>query len=117
VTTEGFTAKLEVLVGGIPEPVVTWFKDNIPIKENDSLKLERKASLYTLSIIAATETDSGDYKVVAKNIAGEAITSATLDVNGKCTIKKLQRPMMMSTSFSENSLIFTSASDIRKRSC
>ena len=73
---------MSVCVNGIPKPEMSWFKDNMRIIEDDSLSIEIKDDVQTLSIPDVVEEDCGFYSVVATNIVGEAKSQAELSVIG-----------------------------------
>lgn len=73
---EGETITFTTQVIGNPTPKVGWFKDGKEIKENTKVDKD----VYSLTIVTATENDSGDYTIKATNTAGTAFSTCTLTV-------------------------------------
>ena len=59
---------------GIPLPVITWFKDGVPVSE-EKLSVVKRASL--MSFKSVTSTDEGVYWCEARNPFGWKISSDT----------------------------------------
>ncbi|KAK1806390.1 hypothetical protein P4O66_004908, partial [Electrophorus voltai] len=81
---EGMTVQLTCTSQGSPAPCITWYKDNVPLRETPqpwNYKLQQKYGLNTLEIRRCSPADAGEYKVVARSCLGEASTFATLAVN------------------------------------
>ncbi|XP_035382488.1 myomesin-3 [Electrophorus electricus] len=81
---EGMTVQLSCTSQGSPAPCITWYKDNVPLRETPqpwNYKLQQKYGLNTLEIRRCSPADAGEYKVVARSCLGEASTFATLAVN------------------------------------
>lgn len=76
VVKEGETVTFTTQVTGNPTPKVQWFKDSVEINEN------KKVDKFThsLSIVTATEKDTGEYTLKATNSAGTAFSGCTLTV-------------------------------------
>ena len=80
---EGSPAKLEVKISGEPEPDVEWFKDEQPIEDGGNFRIEFDDSDgCTLIINSARLEDEGQYRCVATNEFGKAISEAELLVTG-----------------------------------
>ncbi|XP_071942196.1 twitchin-like isoform X2 [Antedon mediterranea] len=67
-----------------PEPTLTWYKDNVEIKQTGRYKMtveydDEGYYFVLLSVSDVTEKDGGKYTVVAKNSLGE--TKSTIDLN------------------------------------
>ncbi|CAI6344104.1 unnamed protein product [Macrosiphum euphorbiae] len=78
---EGERVVLEIEVAGTPEPTVSWFKNNQPLSATSSLyRLRQQGSCSAVVIDKATTEHAGEYKVVAKNEGGEAVSCADLRV-------------------------------------
>jgi hypothetical protein len=82
---DGERLTLQCSVAGDPEPQVTWFKDGRRLESNDFVDLKYKYGLATLKIEEVYPEDAGEYKCVAKNIAGTAECQCTLKVLRKFT--------------------------------
>lgn len=76
---EGDSIVFSTHIIGNPEPVITWYKDGVPVKGSRGTEKD----VYTLSIITSTIKDSGEYTVKAENAVGVNETIATLNVNRK----------------------------------
>ena len=74
--------KFEVLVTGHPKPEVAWFKDETKLKSSKQLKIEKKENAHTLTITKSCLADAGNYRVKATNVAGEAITECSAQIQG-----------------------------------
>lgn len=73
---EGESVVLNTQIVGNPAPKITWFKDGKPIKTN----IKSDKDTHTLTIIAPTTANSGEYTVRAVNTIGMIETTATLVV-------------------------------------
>lgn len=76
---EGESVVLNTQIVGNPSPKITWFKDGKPIKSN----VKSDKDTHTLTIIAPTKANSGEYTVKAVNTIGMIETTAYLAVEGK----------------------------------
>ncbi|XP_026815442.1 titin isoform X5 [Rhopalosiphum maidis] len=78
---EGERVVLEIEVAGTPEPTVSWFKNNQPLSATSNLhRLRQQGNCSAVVIEKATTEHAGEYKVVAKNEGGEAVSCADLRV-------------------------------------
>ncbi|XP_066957162.1 uncharacterized protein [Macrobrachium rosenbergii] len=77
---EGKSARLDCVIVGQPEPEVIWYHDDTPVKESNDFKLLFHGDRCSLIIQEAFLEDSGIYRVVAMNSAGEASTACFLNV-------------------------------------
>ena len=74
---------LEVKISGEPEPDVEWFKDEQPIEDGGNFRIEFDDSDGCALIInSARLEDEGQYRCVATNEFGKAISEAELLVTG-----------------------------------
>ncbi|XP_076758852.1 uncharacterized protein LOC143428086 isoform X1 [Xylocopa sonorina] len=81
VVKRGDRVNMEVEVTGTPEPTVTWFKDDVPIKERPpQLRIKQQGNCYMLIIDKAEKEDAGKYMVRATNAGGEAQSIADFAV-------------------------------------
>nr|CAD7437607.1 unnamed protein product [Timema bartmani] len=82
------TLQWECWVGGTPQPVVTWYKNDLPLSKEtlkgvgDIPRLEWSEGNQTLIIKFLDEADDGTYKCKAENKVGKVEKSVTLDVKG-----------------------------------
>lgn len=81
---EGSVAILECAVVGTPMPQVRWLKDDKPVVEDKSVKIESLPDgTQRLTIKQAKEEDIGEYKCEAVNPVGKVSCEAPLKVNSK----------------------------------
>ncbi|KAM9470410.1 vascular endothelial growth factor receptor kdr-like [Clarias gariepinus] len=73
------TLTLTCLVHGAPAPSITWYKENIPIKEGPGITLMENGELI---IQRVKKEDEGMYKCQASNSIGVATSSAVITVLG-----------------------------------
>ena len=80
---EGEAASMTILVVGSPKPDLEWFKDNAPFPTTEGENVIQTEGSISLQFAKTQHSDSGVYKVVAKNVVGESSATAKLTVNGK----------------------------------
>ncbi|XP_076636076.1 uncharacterized protein LOC143349064 isoform X2 [Colletes latitarsis] len=81
VVKRGDRVNMEVEITGTPEPTVSWFKDDIPIKERPpELRIKQQGNCYMLIIDKANKDHAGKYMVRATNAGGEAQSIADFAV-------------------------------------
>lgn len=73
-------------VSGIPPPEVTWYKDGDLVLPELDPNLRVLAEGRRLEIINARVMDTGKYKCVAENVAGETRKEYEIDVHGKISL-------------------------------
>jgi hypothetical protein len=65
-------------------PVVSWYRNNQLVKPSKYFQMSSTTEgLHTLSIMEAFPEDTGTYKCVARNKAGEVFCLTFLKVHGK----------------------------------
>ncbi|KAM5205783.1 LOW QUALITY PROTEIN: immunoglobulin-like and fibronectin type III domain-containing protein 1 [Hipposideros larvatus] len=67
-------------VRGWPQPHVTWFKDDQSLAGNSGVYSTDMLGVCSLVIPSVSPKDSGQYKAVAENTLGQAVSTATLIV-------------------------------------
>lgn len=73
----------ECKVVGIPEPEITWLRDNEKITEEpDKIKIESDNGVQRLIIEDVEMAHQGVYTCRAENVVGKSETTATLKVEG-----------------------------------
>lgn len=77
---EGKKVRLDCVIVGQPEPEVIWYHDERPVKESSDFQLLFQGDRCSLIIQEAFAEDSGEYKVIAINSAGEASSKCNLKV-------------------------------------
>ena len=68
-------------VNGDPQPVVQWTKDGAPLEQ--TTRTQFLSSKQILAIHELVTTDTGRYKCLAKNPAGNVTASVDITVYGK----------------------------------
>nr|XP_022325334.1 titin-like isoform X5 [Crassostrea virginica] len=84
---EGKNAKFECKVMGIPEPNVTWYKDNKPLTPGSRYWINRDGGHCTLTIRDVMESDTGQYTCKIINPAGETSCTGSLELPSTKTKK------------------------------
>ena len=79
----GGMVKISVSVQGDPVPVVTWYKNGRPLRDDRHTTIDTSDFMTTMSIRRAAKEDSGEYEVVAKNEAGTSSLSFSVKVMGE----------------------------------
>ncbi|XP_026930458.1 immunoglobulin-like and fibronectin type III domain-containing protein 1 [Acinonyx jubatus] len=77
---EGCECCMSCAVQGWPRPSVTWFKDNQSLAGNPEVYSTDVLGVCSLIIPSVSPKDSGQYKAVAENTLGQAVSTATLIV-------------------------------------
>ncbi|XP_068674857.1 immunoglobulin superfamily DCC subclass member 3-like isoform X1 [Montipora foliosa] len=72
--SSGHVVNMRCEASGVPLPVITWFKDGVPVSE-EKLSVVKRASL--ISFKSVTSTDEGVYWCEARNPFGWKISSDT----------------------------------------
>ena len=80
---EGNAGRFECEVAALSEPLITWFKDKVPLSIGIKYKFIYDDRKYTLVINDTNIDDNGKYTVKAQNSYGSAECSADLEVNCK----------------------------------
>ena len=66
-----------------PQPVLTWYKDNVPMQERDfGSRVFVTDSGFSLTITEAQLGDEARYRCIASNVAGEVHKDFNLEVQG-----------------------------------
>lgn len=76
------TFKNEIKVEGEPDPKVTWSIESKPVK-NERITIQSEEHLTTFLLRKAKRSDTGVYKIVAKNDSGTDEAEMELIVIGK----------------------------------
>uniref|UniRef100_A0A667IDY1 Immunoglobulin-like and fibronectin type III domain-containing protein 1 n=1 Tax=Lynx canadensis TaxID=61383 RepID=A0A667IDY1_LYNCA len=77
---EGCECCMSCAVQGWPRPSVTWFKDDQSLAGNPEVYSTDVLGVCSLIIPSVSPKDSGQYKAVAENTLGQAVSTATLIV-------------------------------------
>uniref|UniRef100_A0A673UJH1 Immunoglobulin-like and fibronectin type III domain-containing protein 1 n=1 Tax=Suricata suricatta TaxID=37032 RepID=A0A673UJH1_SURSU len=77
---EGCECCMSCAVQGWPRPNVTWFKDDQSLAGNPKVYCTDVLGVCSLIIPSVSPKDSGQYKAVAENTLGQAVSTATLIV-------------------------------------
>lgn len=83
---QGCECCMSCAVQGSPRPHVTWFKNDRSLEGNPAVYSTDLLGVCSLTIPSVSPKDSGEYKAVAENTLGQAVSTATLIVigNGGC---------------------------------
>ena len=93
--SSGETFKLVCEALAMPDPEVTWYKDQIPITNVSPYVVERPSkgrSILTIDLL--TKADSGLYTCMARNSLGAMARNFTLDVVGEETSNEVSNAEM-----------------------
>ncbi|EUB61841.1 Muscle M-line assembly protein unc-89 [Echinococcus granulosus] len=91
----GNVIRLTVKVDGHPKPDVKWTVNGREITSSPDFVIEEVADgVQSLTIPHALKTDTGRYSVIAKNEAGEAITSGIVTVLGSWPPSTMPSPKL-----------------------
>ncbi|XP_029337149.1 immunoglobulin-like and fibronectin type III domain-containing protein 1 [Mus caroli] len=77
---QGCECRMTCAVQGSPQPHVTWFKNDQSLDRNPAVYSTDLLGVCSLVIPSVSLKDSGEYKAVAKNPLGQAVSTATLIV-------------------------------------
>ena len=78
----GQPARLDVEVNGQPTPVVTWFKDNMVIRNTADTQISSNLNVHTLRLPEIYVEDSGLYKVIIASALGKSESVCEVIVEG-----------------------------------
>ncbi|KAL1273070.1 hypothetical protein QQF64_028932 [Cirrhinus molitorella] len=78
--TEGRSAQFDCKVSGSPPPEVTWTHCEQPVVETDNICILKENGRHSLFITHVNKESEGLYTVIARNVHGEAESSAELYV-------------------------------------
>uniref|UniRef100_A0A182JJK3 Titin-like n=1 Tax=Anopheles atroparvus TaxID=41427 RepID=A0A182JJK3_ANOAO len=87
---QGETVLLSTQIVGNPTPDVQWFKNGVAL----DLTPQIDRNMYTVTLVAPTHDNAGEYTVRAKNAAGSVETSAFLTVD-ESNIGNPQAPLFL----------------------
>uniref|UniRef100_A0A670YIM0 Uncharacterized protein n=1 Tax=Pseudonaja textilis TaxID=8673 RepID=A0A670YIM0_PSETE len=76
----GFNCHMSCAVTGDPAPQVTWYKGNKNLSQDPAFFCKNDFGVCSLVIPGVTPSDAGQYKVLAVNELGQAISKAELTV-------------------------------------
>ncbi|CAG5126018.1 unnamed protein product, partial [Candidula unifasciata] len=80
---EGEPVHFTCTIKGKPHPVVTWYRNNQLVKPSKYFRMDSTTEgVHTLTIMEAFPEDTGTYKCVARNKAGEVSVVTYLKVHG-----------------------------------
>ena len=79
----GGNVRLEARIGGVPTPIVEWYKDDTPIDIGERFVKVVDNDRYCLEIAHVSPSDSGKYKCVGSNHLGIVTRVYNLDIDGK----------------------------------
>ena len=79
----GATIMLPVIVTGIPDPAVQWFYSDSQLVSKENVAIETNKTKSTLSIKSSSKRNSGIYKVIGQNAAGQAEQEFSVTILGQ----------------------------------
>uniref|UniRef100_H3AVM7 Immunoglobulin-like and fibronectin type III domain-containing protein 1 n=1 Tax=Latimeria chalumnae TaxID=7897 RepID=H3AVM7_LATCH len=82
VVLSGCDCCMSCAVRGSPKPQVTWYHNNKDVTEDPAYWSSDISGVCSLVICCVTSKDSGEYKVIAQNPLGKAVSSSRLIVTG-----------------------------------
>uniref|UniRef100_A0A8C9AFB2 Immunoglobulin-like and fibronectin type III domain-containing protein 1 n=1 Tax=Prolemur simus TaxID=1328070 RepID=A0A8C9AFB2_PROSS len=77
---QGCECRMSCAVQGSPRPRVTWFKNDQSLEGSPAAYSTDLLGVCSLVIPSVSPEDSGEYKAVAENTLGQAVSTATLIV-------------------------------------
>ncbi|XP_014343590.2 immunoglobulin-like and fibronectin type III domain-containing protein 1 [Latimeria chalumnae] len=80
VVLSGCDCCMSCAVRGSPKPQVTWYHNNKDVTEDPAYWSSDISGVCSLVICCVTSKDSGEYKVIAQNPLGKAVSSSRLIV-------------------------------------
>ena len=83
VAKEGETIVFSCEFDGVPEPTVTWSKDDVAIKDEGRFLVVIEKGYTELEINQINKNDAGNYMVTLENSAGAASAWAQLVISGR----------------------------------
>lgn len=78
----GFNCHMSCAVTGDPAPQVTWYKGNKNLSQDPAFLCKNDFGVCSLVIPGVKPADAGQYKVLAVNELGQAISKSELTVKG-----------------------------------
>ncbi|XP_049297366.1 titin-like isoform X6 [Anopheles funestus] len=87
---QGETVMLSTQIVGNPAPEVQWFKNGVAL----DVPTQADRNIYTVTLVAPTHDNAGEYTVRAKNPAGSVETSAFLTVD-ESNVGNPQAPLFL----------------------
>lgn len=85
--SSGRSVRFTVQVSGLPMPTVSWFKDSQMLITDSKCKMLHDENEHTLMLLDVFPEDAAVYSCAARNDFGEAMSSATLTVEGTLYIR------------------------------
>nr|XP_051698361.1 obscurin [Oryctolagus cuniculus] len=78
----GDTARFEAVIEGSPQPMVTWYKDDVQLVDSTRLSQQQEGATYALVLRDVAPQDAGVYTCLASNAGGQVLCKAELLVQG-----------------------------------
>lgn len=88
---EGDSTRIECRLGR--EADVSWYRDNEPLEEEDRITIENEGGVYAVVISCTELDDEGEYKCVARNKFGKAVSQTELIVEEGVTMPMIKEPL------------------------
>ena len=84
IAVEGKSAKMSVKVEGFPKPEITWYLDDLPVRNDIQHHIVEEDNTIVLHISSVVIDDEGVYTVKAVNTLGSSQCQAEFLVECKC---------------------------------
>lgn len=83
IVKQGSTTTLETAIDGFPTPDIVLLKNDLPLVENDNLKVSRQQNRIYITLENISISDAGRYSCSATNSMGNAVSTADVVVKSK----------------------------------
>lgn len=90
---EGESLEVTVEINGIPQPEVEWYHYEKNLMKTKRIDIQVKDNRYSLVILDLTKDDTGMYRCVARNKAGQASKTFDLQVKRKFALCVYYKPI------------------------
>lgn len=78
----GEPLQLKCKVGGYPPPKMTWYKDGVPLKNEQPYEISSRGGESVMKIPVCEEEDGGEYTCLATNPTGQDTTRSNVTIAG-----------------------------------
>lgn len=83
IVKQGSSSTLEAVIDGFPTPDIVLLKNDLPLVENDNLKVSRQQNRIFITLENISIPDAGRYSCSATNSMGNAVSTADVVVKSK----------------------------------
>lgn len=93
---ENTNARFTITVDGVPEPTVTFYKNETELKQDNRIKIiSTIKGVYELIMDAVTSSDAGKYSCVAINSEGQDVTIGNITVTSAELPRDHEAPVLV----------------------